>query len=204
MTQGPSLGATVFARNFIIALTILFSFLAPPAFAQDCGDPQPFHRLFEQDIPGGYYRMGEDAEISARFRANSSGITADFRIIKPYRTKDFGSGVAFWVCDANEQNAIRVVLKDTEGQQTVRLVVFRFLNLPEPNRKSDTVLERQLSIPKNSTGQIALQKDTEGHLIVRVDGRTFTVDPGFDLDKVYTQVYCANGWIRFLDGDLLS
>lgn len=191
------------SRSVVVMLGMLSAMLPPTAFAQSCSDPVPFRRLLEYDAPGGYYYMGEDAEISRLFR-DGSPIAADFKTVKPHRTKEFGSGVAFWFCDAREQRVVRVAFGDLEGEDTVRLTVFNFIVDDKPDGKPNIVLKQPLSLAKARAGRVKFQKGATGRLMIEVDEQTFSIDPGFEMQGVLVQIYCADGWARFVEGDLVS
>jgi hypothetical protein len=175
-----------------------------PAFADEpfCTARVNFKREFAADIQGGYYQVGEDPEISARFKRVSS-VAAEFKIIEPHRTKEWGTGVAFLFCDASTRQVVRIAFGDSEKSEMLSLVVYQ--SGEGTTQDAPPLIPRTfLSVPKSATHRVTFRKDSKGQLVIGVAGEVFTVAPGFDVEFVRAQVYCSNSRVRFLDGDLVT
>jgi hypothetical protein len=177
--------------------------VAAPAGADElsCERHAVFQREFSEDVEGGHYMLGEDPGISARFR-KAEAVAAQLKIIKPHRTKEFGSGVAFWFCDKTLNRVVRVAFGDKEGSDRLH---FRVERLGQEDKKARNIVpSTALSLSKTEINRVTFRKDSKGRIVIGVDGEVFTVDPGFEVQVVHAQIYCAKGWVRFLDGELIS
>jgi hypothetical protein len=185
-------------------LAVLVAWLAAsaPAFADGlfCEPRVTFKRDYAADLEGGYYEVGEDREISARFR-DRGFIAAEIRIIEPHRTKEWGTGVAFLFCDATSRKALRIAFSDNQASDRLSLRADLF-----EHEKDATALVPKtfLAVSKTDANRATFRKDEKGQIVIGVSGEVFTIDPGFDVRFVRVQIFCSKSRVRFLDGELVS
>lgn len=187
----------------ILALALALFAASAPAFAENppCGRNATFKREFNRDIEGGHYQIGEDPEISLRFRETGS-VAADVRIIEPHRTKDFGSGVVFLFCDATGRNGVWVYLIDNPDTRKLRMRVIPVVDGKTGDK--DFVPRKDLSLSPQAINRVTFRMDEDRRLVIGVDGKTVAVDPGADIHFLRVQIYCSKSFVRFLEGELMS
>lgn len=188
-------------RFLFVAIALIVT--SAPAIAQElaCERHVTFKREYARDIEGGHYLVGEDPEISLRFR-ETGGIAAELQIIEPHRTKEFGTGVAFLFCDATKKRGVRVAFGDTSKSDKLALVALPMVD--GDAKPKDLISKTFLSVSKKANSPITFRTDPKGQLTIGVGGEVFTFDPGFDIYFLHVQIYCSKSRVRFLDGELIS
>jgi hypothetical protein len=188
--------------RFLAAVVALLAASAP-AMAQElaCDRHVTFKREYAADISGGHYQVGEDPEITLRFRG-SGAVAAEVQIIEPHRTEKFGTGVAFLFCDATRKKGVRVAFGDTRESDKLALRVIPMVDGPAPPK--DLLSKTFLSVSKKAASRVMFRTDKEGQLVISIGGDVFTVDPGFNIHFLHVQIYCSKSRVLFLDGELIS
>ena len=188
-------------RFFVAVLALMAASASAIAQELPCERNVTFKREYAADIAGGHYQVGEDPVISMRFRETRS-VAADVRIIEPHRTKEFGSGVAFLLCDASGRNGVRVYFIDYEKSGKLRMRVIPFTN-GKPGSK-DLAPLRDFSVSPQAINRITFRMDEGRRLVISAGGETVAVDPGSEIHFLRVQIYCSNSVVRFLEGELMS
>lgn len=162
--------------------------------------PVVVHRLFQDDVEGGHYQIAEDPEINGRFRSGKT-VAAELRLIKPYRTKDYGSAVGLMFPDARGVVQAQVVLID--GPDDTKF--FLSVRKSKAAGKLDTsVLGKQITIPKSAVARMTVRAVAPNKVLIAVDGQTIDLQLDFPPERVWANIYCAQGWVKFLDGDIIA
>lgn len=174
---------------------------ASAASAQDFRTLMPFKRILAEDVAAGRFRVAEDPAVSERMRAGEP-VNAMFQVLTPYRTKEFGSGVSFWVLNADQTRGARVVFRDVEGRDALELHVMRTSS--DANGLIDYLPRESLANSKERVGHVTITIGAEQRLLISVEGRTHAMQLDFVPNKLVAQIFCSNSWIAFSDIEPIS
>ncbi len=190
--------------RLIIAAVVSCLALAGAAWAQvPFYAESEFVSEFTGDVEAGSYVVGASPRVEERFLVQRGPVVAEFQIEEARPSEDFGAGVGFFISNADGRDYVRVAFGDIDREGVVWFYAshnyFR-----EDERISEPLIRSYTRLGPDEIGRVQLQLVGERHLVVEAGAERLEVELGFAPTRFLTQVYCAKGWIRFPQDDLIS